>query len=95
MPPRDIPNSGPSVYPRKLFRVFTTYRLDALTVGGGLNWESRTYTLDPAAPAGTNGVIEQGAFALASLMARYDITRQLSAQVNVNNLFDKQHFGMF
>ena len=84
-----------SVYPRKLFRVFTTYRLDALTVGGGLNWESRTYTLDPAAPAGTNGVIEQGAFALASLMARYDITRQLSAQVNVNNLFDKQHFGMF
>ncbi|WP_426335823.1 TonB-dependent siderophore receptor [Pseudoduganella sp. R-31] len=84
-----------SVYPRKLFRVFTTYRLEALTVGGGLNWESRTYTLDPAAPSGTNGVIEQGSFALASLMARYDFTRQLSAQVNVSNLFDKQHFGMF
>ncbi len=84
-----------SVYPRKLFRVFTTYRLDALTVGGGVNWESRTYTLDPAAPAGTTGQIEQDSFALASLMARYEITRQLSAQVNVNNLFDKKHFGMF
>jgi outer membrane receptor for ferric coprogen and ferric-rhodotorulic acid len=84
-----------SVYPRKLFRVFTTYRLEALTVGGGVNWESRTYTLDPAAPAGTNGLIEQDSFALASLMARYEITKQLSAQVNVNNLFDKKHFGMF
>ena len=84
-----------SVYPRKLLRVFTTYRLDALTVGGGVNWESRTYTIDPAAPAGTNGLIEQDSFALASLMARYDISKQLSAQVNVNNLFDKKHFGMF
>jgi len=84
-----------SVYPRKLLRVFTTYRMDALTVGGGVNWESRTYTLDPGAPAGTNRLIEQDSFALANLMARYDITRQLSAQVNVNNLFDKKHFGMF
>jgi outer membrane receptor for ferric coprogen and ferric-rhodotorulic acid len=84
-----------SVYPRKLLRVFTTYRMDALTVGGGVNWESRTYTLDPGAPAGTNGLIEQDSFALANLMARYDITRQLSAQLNVNNLFDKRHFGMF
>ncbi|KRB92592.1 TonB-dependent siderophore receptor [Duganella sp. Root198D2] len=84
-----------SVYPRKLFRVFTTYRLDALTVGGGVNWESRTYTLDPGAPAATNGLIEQDSFALASLMARYDLTKQLSLQANVNNLFDKKHFGMF
>lgn len=84
-----------SVYPRKLFRVFTTYRFDALTIGGGVNWESRTHTLDPAAPAGSNGLIEQDSFALASLMARYDITKQLLAQVNVNNLFDKKHFGMF
>jgi outer-membrane receptor for ferric coprogen and ferric-rhodotorulic acid len=84
-----------SVYPRKLLRFFTTYRLEALTVGGGVNWESRTYTLDPAAPAGTNGLIEQESFALASLMARYEISKQLSAQVNVNNLFDKKHFGMF
>jgi outer-membrane receptor for ferric coprogen and ferric-rhodotorulic acid len=84
-----------SVYPRKLLRVFTSYRLDGLTFGGGVNWESRTYTLDPSAPAGTNGLIEQDSFAVASLMARYDFTRQLSAQVNLNNLFDKRHFGMF
>ncbi|XLZ71495.1 TonB-dependent siderophore receptor [Massilia sp. SR12] len=84
-----------TVYPRKLFRVYTTYRLDALTVGGGVNWEGRTYTLDPAAPDNTNGRIEQDSFALVNLMARYDINKQLSAQLNINNLFDKQHFGMF
>jgi outer membrane receptor for ferric coprogen and ferric-rhodotorulic acid len=88
-----------SVYPRKLLRVFTTYRLPgewkALTVGGGINWEGRTYTLDPNAPASTNGIIEQEAYSLVNLMARYEFSKQLSAQFNINNAFDKKHFGMF
>ncbi len=88
-----------SVYPRKLLRTFTSYQLpdawSALTIGGGVNWEGRTYTVDPNAPAGTNGLIEQDAFALVNLMARYDISKNLSAQLNVNNALDKKHFGMF
>ncbi len=88
-----------SVYPRRLLRVFTTYRLpdawSALTVGGGVNWEGRTYTVDPSAPAGSNGLIEQDSFSLVNLMARYEFSRQLSAQLNVSNAFDKKHFGMF
>jgi outer membrane receptor for ferric coprogen and ferric-rhodotorulic acid len=67
----------------------------ALTVGGGVNWEGRTYTADPAAPAGTNGLIEQSSFALVNLMARYEIDRQWSAQLNIDNLLDRKHFGMF
>ena len=88
-----------SIYPRKLFRVFTTYRLpgdwNALTVGGGVNWEGRTYTLDSNAPVATNGEIEQKAHSLVNLMARYDITKQLSAQLNINNVLDAKYFGMF
>jgi outer membrane receptor for ferric coprogen and ferric-rhodotorulic acid len=88
-----------SIYPRKLFRVYTTYQLpgqlSGLTVGGGVNWEGRTYTVDPSAPASTNGLIEQDSFSLVNLMARYDITKQLSAQVNISNALDKKHFGMF
>lgn len=88
-----------SIYPRKLLRVFTTYRLpgelNTLTVGGGVNWEGRTYTVDPNAPATTNGKIEQKAYGLVHLMARYDVSKQLSAQFNINNLFDKKYFGMF
>lgn len=90
-----------SIYPRKLFRVFTTYtlpgQLSALTVGGGVNYEGRTYTIDPVAPnfATNHGVINQDGFALVNLMARYDINKNLSAQLNVNNVTDKTHFGMF
>jgi outer membrane receptor for ferric coprogen and ferric-rhodotorulic acid len=92
-----------SVYPRGLFRVFTTYQLPGelskLTVGGGVNWERRTYTADPAAPAAAikanGGLIEQDSFALVNLMARYDISDKLSAQLNLNNVTDKTHFGMF
>lgn len=90
-----------SIYPRKLLRVFTTYtlpgELSALTVGGGVNWEGRTYTIDPTAPgvATNGGVINQDSFALVNLMARYEISKNLSAQLNVNNATDKKHFGMF
>ena len=88
-----------TIYPRKLLRLFTTYRLpgdlNALTVGGGVNWEGRTYTVDPNAPAATNGIIEQKAFSLVNLMARYAFSKQLSAQLNINNVFDEKYFGMF
>ena len=88
-----------SIYPRQLFRVFTTYRLpgdwNALTVGGGVNWQGRTYTLDANAPASTNGMIEQKSYSLVNLMARYEISKQLSAQLNINNVLDTKYFGMF
>jgi len=87
-----------TIYPRRLLRVFTTYRLpgewDKLSIGGGINWEGRTWTIDPSAPATTNGLLEQESFALVNLMARYEFSRQLSAQLNVDNVFDKKHFGM-
>ncbi len=89
-----------SNYPRDLFRVFTTYRLDGalagLTVGGGVNWQGQTYTVTSSAPAGntTNNRLQQDSYALVNLMARYEINPNWSAQLNVNNLTDKRHFGM-
>lgn len=88
-----------TIYPRKLLRLFTTYRLpgawSALTIGGGTSWESSTYTIDPAAPAGSSGRIEQDAVALVNLMARYEFTPKLSAQLNIDNALDETTFGMF
>lgn len=88
-----------SIYPRRLLRLFTTYRLpdvwSALVLGGGVNFEGRTYTIDPGAPAITNGLVEQKGFALFNMMARYEITHQLSTQLNIDNAFDKKHFAMF
>ncbi|OYU08027.1 MAG: TonB-dependent siderophore receptor [Pseudomonas sp. PGPPP1] len=74
--------------PRHSVKMFTTYRLsgplDKLTVGGGFNWQSKTgfdlkyYTQD--------------SYAVANLLARYQITPNLSASVNLNNVFDKEYF---
>ena len=87
-----------SIYPRELLRVFTSYRLpgawNKLTLGGGVNWQSATYTY-ATNPLGVTEKIEQKAYALVNLMARYDFSKQLSAQLNINNLFDKTYFSMF
>lgn len=84
-----------SIYPRKLLRLFTTYRLPgalhAVTLGAGVNWQSSTYTY--VTTLGRN--INQGSYALVDLMARYAISKDLSAQLNVNNVFDKTYYGMF
>lgn len=81
--------------------MFTTYDLSGplagVAVGGGINWEGKTYTTDPAAPAGntTNNQILQDSFAMVNLMARYEINKNWSAQLNVDNLTDKKHLAMF
>lgn len=81
--------------PRSLVRVFTTYQLPGdwhrLTVGGGVNWQSHVYTI----ASGPNGDerVSQGSYAITNLMARYRFNRSLSAQLNVNNVFDRKYYS--
>jgi len=81
-----------------LLRAFTTYRLpgafNKLTIGGGVNWQDSIYTY-ASNPAGNLEKIEQEAYALVNLMARYEVTENLTAQLNVDNLTDKEYFDMF
>ncbi|MBW3509166.1 TonB-dependent siderophore receptor [Janthinobacterium sp. NKUCC06_STL] len=84
-----------SYVPQTLARVFSTYQLHgdwrALSLGGGVNWQSGAYR-DASGPNGTQRV-EQGGYAVASLMAKYALSRQLSLQANINNLFDKHYYS--
>lgn len=85
-----------SKVPVRQFKLYTTYdfqnRLAGLTLGGGVNWQSgRHYTGN----APLSGKVSEGSYALVSLMARYRVNKQLSAQVNVDNLFDKRHYNEF
>lgn len=84
--------------PRKQIQAFTTYRLpgklDDLTIGGGVNWQSSTYVLAPN-PSKVEERVQQGSYAIANLMARYQITPEMSAQLNINNLFDEEYYGIF
>jgi len=85
-----------TIFPRHMAKLWTTYRLPGdwhrLTVGGGVNWQSRIYY--SATTWSLPGVTlkgEQPAYAVANLMARYDFNRQLSATLNLNNVFDKKY----
>jgi len=85
-----------SQIPRTTARLFTTYRLSGawarLTVGGGVNWQSRFYQ----SAVSPNGTVEvgQSAYATASLMARYELTKHATVSMNVNNVFDRRYYAM-
>ena len=72
----------------KLFTSYTPQSLQALTVGGGANWQNGIYYPVPA-----YGRIEQGSYALVSAFARYRLAPQFAVQVNLDNLLDKTYFS--
>ncbi|QEI08280.1 TonB-dependent siderophore receptor [Pigmentiphaga aceris] len=83
-------------HPRSLVKLYTTYRmpgaLENLTVGGGVRWQSRMYQT-VTAPANQRVRVEQSAYALVDLMARYQFTPKVSASLNLNNVFDKKYYS--
>lgn len=85
--------------PRKLAKLYTSYNfydsLENLTIAGGINWQDSNYTdIEDGNPiTGKPETLEQEAYALVSLMARYDITEQLSTQLNIDNLLDKKYYS--
>ncbi|AHG64632.1 putative TonB-dependent outer membrane ferripyoverdine receptor [Advenella mimigardefordensis DPN7] len=83
-----------SEQPRTLFKLFMTYRLagrlQGLTLGGGVTWQSSYYAMGRG-PKGSERV-SQGAYALVDLMARYQLNHSTSLQVNLNNLFNKKYY---
>jgi len=87
-----------TMVPRQMLRLFTTYRLpgslNGLTVGGGVTWQSATYTKALNALGNTQD-INESSYALVDLMARYEFSQQFSAQLNINNVFDKRHRAFY
>ncbi|TWI51206.1 outer membrane receptor for ferric coprogen and ferric-rhodotorulic acid [Pseudoduganella flava] len=74
--------------PRRTLRLSATYRLPTLplTVGVGAKWQDDIHRNEADGAA-----IRQSAYTVLGLMARYDINRQLSLAVNVNNVTDKKY----
>ncbi|MDQ7774383.1 TonB-dependent siderophore receptor [Paracoccus aminovorans] len=86
--------------PLHLVKLNTTYRLagalEGLTVGGALRYQSRTYQDNPDGSFDSGGApyaMRQGGFAVADVMARYELSEATAVQLNVNNLFDKQYYS--
>ncbi|WP_158298971.1 TonB-dependent siderophore receptor [Sphingomonas psychrotolerans] len=83
--------------PRRVFNFATAYdfanTLDGLTIGGALKWESQPPVTAENPGTGIVENIGQPDYAIVNIMARYDLSKQLSLQVNVDNLFDQTFFS--
>ncbi len=82
-----------TTHPHRQAKLFTSYQFTGnwrpLRLGGGLRWQSDIYR-DTRGPAGTTRVT-QGSYSVIDLMARYDFTPDISAQLNLNNVLDKEY----
>ena len=80
----------------KSLKLFTSYEfggvLQNLMLGGGVNWQNETYSKGTN-PVGQPGRLTQEAYALVNLMARYNLTDNLSAQFNAANVTDEKYYS--
>ena len=66
---------------------FTKYKVtNDLSLGAGANYYSKIYT------GSGSTYIEQEAFTLVNLMAKYQLDKHTELQLNINNLFDKTYY---
>lgn len=99
----DNPNAaGADSDPKQLLRLNTSYRLPGawskLTVGAGLTAQSKmrqapTGTSHPT--LGSNINIDLNGYTLYHAMARYEISKDLVATLNITNLFDKTYYRQY
>ncbi|MBP2169858.1 outer membrane receptor for ferric coprogen and ferric-rhodotorulic acid [Erwinia toletana] len=92
---RDSSGRFNSNMPQTSFKLFSRYQLPMLrdlTIGGGVNWQNRTFQ-DATGPDGETQRVYQSSYPLANLFARYQATKQLAVQANVNNLFDRTYYS--
>lgn len=92
--------------PKNTLRLRTSYRLpgdwNKLRIGGGVTWQSETWANVNGVPTGRFDAsgksitetrrITQKAYYLVNLSANYEVNKQLSVSMHVNNLFDKAYY---
>ncbi|RYY80173.1 MAG: TonB-dependent siderophore receptor [Moraxellaceae bacterium] len=71
---------------RTTSNLFVKYKMDKWRAGAGLNYRSKTYD-----GTGVRG-IEQGDIVLASALLGYQVDPNISVQLNLENLFDKEYY---
>jgi outer membrane receptor for ferric coprogen and ferric-rhodotorulic acid len=57
-----------------------------------VNWQNRTFQ-DATGPDGETQRVSEGSTAIVDLFTRYQVTKQLSVQANINNLFDRTYYS--
>ncbi|KQU76755.1 MULTISPECIES: catecholate siderophore receptor Fiu [unclassified Rhizobacter] len=86
-------NGGLIVYsPKVTFSSWASYKaLDKLTVGGGVRYVDTVARSSNLTPGTTPNLINTESYTVADAMVAYDLSKNVSLQLNVNNLFDKEY----
>ncbi|OWQ86176.1 TonB-dependent siderophore receptor [Roseateles aquatilis] len=83
--------------PRHTLQLNTSYRMggawERLTVGGGLNWQSKVTGYGIAHPTLGTVTVDQGAYVLVNLHANYQLNDHFSLGVSVRNALDKTYWA--
>lgn len=82
-------NAAKTYMPRRTAHVAATYTLPMLPqlkIGANANWQDDIYRNEA-----DGAVIRQASYATVGLMARYDISKQVSLAVNAYNVTDKKY----
>ncbi len=77
-----------SYAPNHILRAYTTYRIpgSGWTLGGSVRVQSKVFTRTE------DFYIQQKAYAVVGIMAKYQINRQAEVGININNLFDRRYY---
>jgi catecholate siderophore receptor len=77
--------------PKVTFTSWATYKLEnGITIGGGARYvDTSARSSNVTTP--TSGLLKMPDYWVADAMASYDVTKNLSLQLNVYNLFDKEY----
>lgn len=82
--------------PRSILKSYARYQLpgsfNKVTIGGGINWESESYSDATNPVTGNQEEVKQEAFALVSLMAKYQFSPEFSTQLNIDNATDETYY---
>ncbi|AHG64657.1 TonB-dependent siderophore receptor [Advenella mimigardefordensis] len=80
--------------PKSTFTIAATYAVPAvsgLKVGGAVRWQSEIRRLQGKTPAGVDIYTKQKAYAVADLMASYELNKHVTIGANVKNVFNKKY----
>ncbi len=82
--------------PRDMLRLSGSYdlsnRVNGLTVGGALRWQSEIFPRRDGTVGPDGNQATQPSYYVTDLFARYQVTPKLSASLNIDNIFDETYF---
>lgn len=81
-----------TMVPRNELQLSAKYTFGKFSLGAGVNWQDGFYTYEKN-PSSVSTKLTQDSFFLVDVVGKYDFSKNLSAQLNIDNLFNKKYYS--